>query len=105
MRIGLTGGASTPDKIVDQAVRAEADGFSALWYASAVQGDRFRLDDPPAEQKHALSWSNALSGNRVPTAWIRTSSRPAAMMLIMTAIPTVIVLEEGLGFHPVTMRR
>lgn len=39
MRIGLTGGASTPDKIVDQAVRAEADGFGALWYASAVQGD------------------------------------------------------------------
>lgn len=39
MRIGLTGGASTPDKIVEQAQRAEADGFHALWYASAVQGD------------------------------------------------------------------
>ncbi len=39
MRIGLTGGASTPDKIIEQAQRAEADGFSALWYASIVQGD------------------------------------------------------------------
>jgi F420-dependent oxidoreductase-like protein len=39
MRIGLTGGASTVDKIVAQAQRAEADGFSALWYASTVAGD------------------------------------------------------------------
>jgi F420-dependent oxidoreductase-like protein len=39
MRIGLTGGGSTPEKIVDQAQRAEADGFGALWYASLVQGD------------------------------------------------------------------
>jgi F420-dependent oxidoreductase-like protein len=39
MRIGLTGGGSTPEKIIDQAQRAEADGFHALWYASIVQGD------------------------------------------------------------------
>ena len=39
MRIGLTGGASSVDKIVAQAQQAEADGFSALWYASAVAGD------------------------------------------------------------------
>lgn len=39
MRIGLTGGASTPDKIVQQARRAEADGFASLWYASIVTGD------------------------------------------------------------------
>jgi F420-dependent oxidoreductase-like protein len=39
MRIGLTGGGSTPEKIIDQAQRAEADGFHALWYASLVQGD------------------------------------------------------------------
>lgn len=39
MRIGLTGGASTTDKIVRQAERAEADGFSSLWYASTVAGD------------------------------------------------------------------
>ncbi|CUU55113.1 F420-dependent oxidoreductase, MSMEG_4879 family [Parafrankia irregularis] len=39
MRIGLTGGASTPDKIVKQARQAERDGFHALWYASVVTGD------------------------------------------------------------------
>jgi F420-dependent oxidoreductase-like protein len=39
MRIGLPGGGSTVDKIVSQAERAEADGFTSLWYASAVAGD------------------------------------------------------------------
>lgn len=39
MRIGLTGGASSTDKIVQQAERAEADGFTSLWYASTVAGD------------------------------------------------------------------
>ena len=39
MRIGLTGGGSTADRIVQQAVDAEADGFTSLWYASAVFGD------------------------------------------------------------------
>jgi F420-dependent oxidoreductase-like protein len=39
MKIGLTGGARTVDKLVEQAKRAEADGFSALWYASVVAGD------------------------------------------------------------------
>src|SRR6476661_8674463 len=39
MRIGLTGGASTVDKMVSQAQQAEADGFSSLWYASGVTGD------------------------------------------------------------------
>ena len=39
MRIGLYGGAATPDKIVEQAQQAEADGFSSLWYASGVLGD------------------------------------------------------------------
>ena len=39
MRIGLTGAGSTVDRMVDTAVRAEADGFSSLWYASAIAGD------------------------------------------------------------------
>ncbi|MGE2837093.1 TIGR03564 family F420-dependent LLM class oxidoreductase [Mycobacterium sp. SMC-4] len=39
MRIGLTGGATTVDKIVAQAQRAEEDGFTSLWYASSVAGD------------------------------------------------------------------
>ena len=39
MRIGLTGGATTVDKVVAQAERAESDGFTSLWYASVVTGD------------------------------------------------------------------
>ena len=39
MRIGLTGGGSTTERVIQQAQRAEADGFSALWYASEVCGD------------------------------------------------------------------
>src|SRR4051812_26784831 len=39
MRIGLTGGAAGTDKMVEQAKRAEADGFHALWYPGAVGGD------------------------------------------------------------------
>ena len=39
MRIGLPGAAATPDRMIAQAQRAEADGFSSLWYASMVGGD------------------------------------------------------------------
>jgi F420-dependent oxidoreductase-like protein len=39
MRIGLTGGGATVEKVVRQARQAEADGFTSLWYASAVTGD------------------------------------------------------------------
>ena len=39
MRIGLSGGGATVDRMVDQAKRAEDDGFTSLWFASAVAGD------------------------------------------------------------------
>ncbi len=39
MRIGLTGGGRSVDKVVEQAQQAEADGFTSLWYASVVTGD------------------------------------------------------------------
>ena len=39
MRIGLTGGGATVDKVVQQAKQAEAEGFTSLWYASLVTGD------------------------------------------------------------------
>jgi F420-dependent oxidoreductase-like protein len=39
VRIGLTGGGTTVDKVVQQANQAEADGFTSLWYASVVTGD------------------------------------------------------------------
>lgn len=39
MRIGLSGGAASVDRMITQAQEAEADGFSSLWYASGVAGD------------------------------------------------------------------
>jgi len=39
MRIGLSGGGTTVERIVEQAVGAERDGFTSLWYAGAVSGD------------------------------------------------------------------
>jgi F420-dependent oxidoreductase-like protein len=39
MRIGLNGGGSTVDRMVEQAVQTEEEGFSSLWYPSAVGGD------------------------------------------------------------------
>jgi F420-dependent oxidoreductase-like protein len=39
MRIGLSGGAASVDRMISQAQEAEADGFSSLWYASAIGGD------------------------------------------------------------------
>jgi F420-dependent oxidoreductase-like protein len=39
MRIGLGAGAATIDRIVEQAVEAEAARFTTLWYPSQVLGD------------------------------------------------------------------
>src|ERR1700689_1862490 len=38
MRIGLIGAGATADRIVQQAKRAEADGFTSMWYPSATGG-------------------------------------------------------------------
>jgi F420-dependent oxidoreductase-like protein len=39
MRIGLGAGAPTIDRIIEQAVEAEAAGFTSLWLPSSVLGD------------------------------------------------------------------
>jgi F420-dependent oxidoreductase-like protein len=39
MRIGLSGGGNTIERIVELAVEAEEDGFTSLWFAGAVAGD------------------------------------------------------------------
>lgn len=39
MRIGLSGGGISVEKMAEQAQQAEADGFTSLWYASATAGD------------------------------------------------------------------
>jgi F420-dependent oxidoreductase-like protein len=39
MRIGLSAKGNTIDEIIDQARRAEADGFTSLWFGSPIMGD------------------------------------------------------------------
>jgi F420-dependent oxidoreductase-like protein len=41
MRIGLAATASRADRVIAQAQRAEADGFTSLWFTGAVPGDPF----------------------------------------------------------------
>lgn len=43
MRIGISGGGATVDRLIDQAAEAEADGFTSLWYAGAAGIDPFVL--------------------------------------------------------------
>jgi alkanesulfonate monooxygenase SsuD/methylene tetrahydromethanopterin reductase-like flavin-dependent oxidoreductase (luciferase family) len=39
MQIGLSAGAGTAERAIDQATEAEAAGFSSLWYPGAIGGD------------------------------------------------------------------
>ena len=39
VRIGLSGGGNTAERAIEQAVEAESDGFSSLWYAGNIGGD------------------------------------------------------------------
>ncbi len=38
LRIGITGGGATPDRVIDQAVEAEEEGFDSLWYGGGGRG-------------------------------------------------------------------
>jgi F420-dependent oxidoreductase-like protein len=38
LRIGISGGGATVDRLIDQAVQAEQDGFTTLWYAGGGGG-------------------------------------------------------------------
>ena len=39
MRIGISAGASTVERIVENVQQAEADGFTSVWFTSPVMGD------------------------------------------------------------------
>jgi alkanesulfonate monooxygenase SsuD/methylene tetrahydromethanopterin reductase-like flavin-dependent oxidoreductase (luciferase family) len=39
MRIGLSAGAATAERAIEQALEAEQGGFHSLWYPGAVGGD------------------------------------------------------------------
>lgn len=39
MNVGLSAGAQSAERAIEQAVQAEEEGFSSLWYSGAVSGD------------------------------------------------------------------
>jgi F420-dependent oxidoreductase-like protein len=39
VRIGISGGAATVDRVIEQVQQAEADGFSTVWFPGATMGD------------------------------------------------------------------
>ena len=92
MRIGLNGGASTVDRMVEQAVATEAEGFSSLWYPSAVGGDPLVAMALAGRATTTLELGTAvlqtytshpaLMANRVPAVgrrrWGATGSRSAS---------------------------
>ena len=63
MRIGLAATGTTLDRVIDQARRAEADGFSSLWFTSAAMGD---------PHVAMVSAANATSRIEVGTAILQT---------------------------------
>lgn len=61
MRIGLTGGGTTADRIVGQASRAEADGFTSMWYpSSAGAGDPLAVMTLAARATSAIELGTAV---------------------------------------------
>src|ERR1700686_2700616 len=59
VRIGLSAGAGTAERAIEQATEAESAGFTSLWYPGAVGGD-------PLVQM-------ALAGRATQTIELRTS--------------------------------
>ena len=107
MRIGLTGGGTTADRIVSQAKRAEADGFTSMWYPSAAGGG-----DPLAAMTLA---ARATSGIELGTAVLVTYTCHPVLQAnranaVVSAIGTPgrftlgvgpshrVVIEDRLGF-------
>ena len=41
LRIGISGGGATVDRLIDQAVQAEEDGFTSIWYCAGGAVDPF----------------------------------------------------------------
>src|ERR1700722_9019107 len=83
MRIGLTGGGATADRIVSQASQAEADGFTSMWYPGAAGAG-----DPPAAEAPARAGR--------PTAAVSALGAPGRITLGVGPSHRVVV-EDWLG--------
>lgn len=110
MRIGLTGGASSVEKMIAQAQRAEADGFSSLWYASVVGGDPLVAMAIAGRETTAIELGTAvlqtypchplLQANRVASA-VAAMGRPGFTLGIGPSHEPLIRGVYGLSYdHP-----
>jgi len=110
MRIGLTGGGASVDRVVRQAKEAEADGFSALWYASIVTGDPLVAMAIAGREKSTIELGTAvlqtspchplLQANRVSSV-VDAMGRPGFTLGIGPSHEPVIRGVFGLSYdHP-----
>jgi len=82
MRIGLSGAATTIDRIIEQAQRAETEGFTSLWYAGAVFGDPLIAITAAARDTSSIE---------LGTSVLQTyPSHPAVMAARATAVAAAI---------------
>ena len=92
MRIGLSAGAATPERAIEQAVEAEAAGFSSLWYPGAIGGD-------PLVQM-ALA-GRATTGIELGTSVVQTyTSHPSLQANRFKAVAAAIGRPVTLGIGP-----
>jgi F420-dependent oxidoreductase-like protein len=110
MRIGLPGGGTTVDRIIDQAKRAEDEGFTSLWFPSAVLGDPLvamavaghgtRSIELGTAVLQTYTCHPALQGARAVAAAV-AMGRPGLTLGVGPSHQPVVELMQGLDYsHP-----
>jgi F420-dependent oxidoreductase-like protein len=99
LRIGISGGGATVDRLIDQAVQAEEDGFTSIWYAGGAGIDPF-VAMPLA--------GRATSRIEVGSSIVQTYPRHPVLMAQQAAgvawavgDPTRVTLGIGVSHQPV----
>jgi len=99
MRIGLTGAAGNAEGIIRQAERAEAEGFSSLWYPGQVLGDALAAITVAGRATSTIELGTAI----VPTYLchpVFQASRTAAVAMAIGS-PGRVTLGVGPSHAPV----
>jgi len=99
MRIGLTGAAGNAEGIIRQAERAEADGFSSLWYPGQVLGDALAAITLAGRATSTIELGTAIVPTYLCHPAFQASRTAAAAMAIGS--PGRITLGVGPSHAPV----
>ncbi len=92
MRIGLSAGATTVERAIEQAEEAEKAGFSSLWYPGAVSGD------PLVQMAFA---GRATTGIELGTSVLQTyTCHPTLQVSRMQAVAAAVGRPVTLGVGP-----